>query len=175
MNSISDSDDDQLRFIEFIDEWHRNKEKIPRHTPKFYEKLASTLRNSSLTSCAYFGFGDYAVLQILAAEQVRRASETGQTKEEAFPFSIHCQIELPYPEWGIYEPFFTRGIIKNPSIFINDWSEENTVAGFLKIRRSTTQIVFSSSPQWLGFAADSDTINDGYLIYTVGNRTIEAF
>jgi hypothetical protein len=172
MSKTTDPTIDPRSLIDPVFEFIRNKLKTPRHTTEFYETLQSTLRNPLLTSCAYFGFGDYAVLQLLAAEQDRRSTETNLTKEEVFPFSVHCELSLSEPEWGLFEPSFTRGILKNPSIFINDWPRPDAAATFLQIRRSTTQIVFSSCPQSLMIAADANTIDRGYFIYTANGRSL---
>jgi hypothetical protein len=94
---------DPRGLIDHREESRRARNKIPRHTPEFYAKLRVTLADPNIKSCAYLGFADFMVLEIMADEQQRRASAEGCSKNKAFSLFILNQISVNL-NWGKFSP-----------------------------------------------------------------------
>lgn len=162
-----------LSLIDYDEEQRRNQLRIPRHSSDFYAELAAVIRDPGIRSCSYFGFGDHQTLQVLAAEQERRALAQNVSKKEAFPFGFHCEVPMLKLHWGSFDPYFERVVLRNPSVWINDWPLKTTTATFLgRVMQSTADIVFSSVPQTLGLPPFGSTLERGYLIYRVNGRDL---
>lgn len=83
---------------------------IPEHTPSFYQKLQSLLRDSDIVSVAYRGTGDYSLLRMLATEQRRRANLTGHTAENALHLSALVNRQISNEAWDSKIWLFSEGL-----------------------------------------------------------------
>lgn len=172
MDNKIEPDPDPRSLIDVGEIKRKGRDRIPLHSDDFYLKLATILAQPDVRSCAYFGFGDFKVLELLAAEQQRRAEALNLPGGEAFPFSVLCDLSLHRLDWGSFNPVFSAGILRNSSVFINDFPVSTTSASFLGLRKSAVDIIFSSCPQTLEYAPEGSTSSMGYWIYRVGGRLL---
>jgi hypothetical protein len=175
MGNKIDEPTDPRSLIEYSEERQRAATGLARHTDAFYAKLTETLAGPNIKSCAYFGFCDRLVLEIMATEQERRATDKGISKGEAFPLSVFSQIPKLNADWGKFDPEWHSGCLINPSIIINDFPIPTNTSQWLRVKRSTTDIVFSSVPQTLDLPPEGSTIGLGYLIYMVNGQTLPEY
>lgn len=163
---------DPRRLINQSEELRKARNGVPRHTPDFYRELKSTLADPKIMSCSYFGFSDFKVLEIMAEEQEKRANANGCSKNEAFSLFLFSQISVK-ASWGKFSPELWGGRHAKIDIVINDYPIPSNTYNWLKVRRSTVGIVFSSTPQTLGCSPEGSTVGSGYLIYKVNGNLPE--
>jgi hypothetical protein len=119
----------------------------PRHTSSFYEALKVVIANPAISSCAYFGFGDFQVIEIMAKEQVRRAFALQLSLQDSFPLSVHCDEFYDPSYWGAAISYFTEGLSSKADLLINDYPPTDVVERLLSDGRRTTSVVITSTPQ----------------------------
>jgi hypothetical protein len=161
---------DPESLIDIEKERRINRYKLGRHTPEFCANLLALVQHPDTKSCSYFGLGDHMVMEIMAAEQERRATLLGVGKFEAFPLSLHIELSMSVRNWGTFTPEYSAGILENLSLFVIDYPVASTTRTFMRISRKSADIVFSSTPQTIGIAPEGNTLSKGYLIYRLNHR-----
>jgi hypothetical protein len=160
---------DPRELINHCEELRKAINGVPIHTPDFYRELRVTLADPKIKSCSYFGFSDFKVLEIMAEEQETRANANGCPKNEAFSLFVFSQISV-ITRWGKFSPELRGERLEKIDVVINDYPLPSNTYDWLKVRRSTVDIVFSSTPQTLGCSPEGSTLGSGYLIYKVNGN-----
>ncbi|MCK6431755.1 MAG: hypothetical protein L6Q68_01805 [Aquabacterium sp.] len=80
------------------------------HTPAFYRRLETLLRDPNLVSVAYRGDGDWQVLRLMAIEQRRRANGSGHAAVHALQINASANLWVRNDSWDSEIHFYLEGL-----------------------------------------------------------------